>query len=45
MKINNGNGLPEAGFYEMKQDVYDIAWRINAMEFHLALRKRIRGKT
>ena len=24
MKINNGDGLPEVGFYEMKQDIYDI---------------------
>ena len=32
MKINNGNGLPEAGFYEMKQDVYEIARRVNAMK-------------
>ena len=32
MKINNGNGLPEAGFYEMKQDVYETAWRMKAMK-------------
>ena len=32
MKINNGNGLSEAGFYEMKQDVYEIAWRMKAMK-------------
>lgn len=25
MKINNGGGLPEAGFYEMKQEVYELA--------------------
>lgn len=24
MKINNGGGLPEAGFYEMKQEIYEI---------------------
>ena len=32
MKINNGNGLPEAGFYEMKQGVYETAWRMKAMK-------------
>lgn len=32
MKINNGNGLPEAGFYEMKRDIYETAWRMKAMK-------------
>lgn len=27
MKVNNGGGLPVAGFYEMKQEFYDISWR------------------
>ena len=28
MDTNMGGGLPVVGFYEMKQDVYDIAWHL-----------------
>ena len=28
MKINNGNGLPLAGFFEMKQEVYEIRYML-----------------
>ncbi len=36
MQWNMGGGLPIIGFYEMKQDVYDIASRLNNLK--LALR-------
>lgn len=29
MKVNNGGRLPLAGFYEMKQEIYEVAWRVN----------------
>ena len=32
MRENMGGGLPISGFYEMKQDVYDIAERLRAFE-------------
>ena len=28
MKINKGNGLPLAGFFEMKQEVYEIRYML-----------------
>lgn len=31
MRTNMGGGLPAAGFYELKQDVYEIAARENAL--------------
>ena len=30
MQVNMGGGLPVIGFYEMKQDIYDTARRLNA---------------
>ncbi|MBQ6416250.1 MAG: NADAR family protein [Butyrivibrio sp.] len=32
MRTNMGGGLPIIGFYEMKQDVYDIVRRLNATD-------------
>ena len=32
MRTNMGGGLPAIGFYEMKQDVYDTARRLKAMD-------------
>ena len=32
MKINNGNGLPLAGFFEMKQEVYEIRYLLKQTE-------------
>ncbi|MBR3356032.1 MAG: NADAR family protein [Oscillospiraceae bacterium] len=32
MKTNMGGGLPAIGFYEMKQDVYDIARRLHGFD-------------
>ena len=32
MRTNMGGGLPIIGFYEMKQDVYDIVRRLNAID-------------
>ena len=32
MKTNMGGGLPIIGFYEMKQDVYDIARRLHGLD-------------
>ncbi len=31
MRTNMGGGLPVVGFYEMKQDVYDTARRLEMM--------------
>ena len=39
MKTNMGGGLPIIGFYEMKQDVYDIANRLHG--FDIVEQKRI----
>ncbi len=39
MQTNMGGGLPVVGFYEMKQDVYDIARRLRTQD--AAARKRI----
>ena len=32
MRTNMGGGLPVIGFYEMKQDVYDIARRLKMQD-------------
>ncbi len=34
MRVNMGGGLPLNGFYEMKQDIYDIARRIRITDKH-----------
>lgn len=34
MRENMGGGLPISGFYEMKQDVYDIVGRLRAFDAH-----------
>ena len=33
MRINQGGGLPVAGFYEMKQEVYEIAKSLRRESF------------
>ena len=40
MKINDGNGLPLAGFFEMKQEVYEIRWMLRKAEEKLELHKK-----
>ena len=40
MKINNGSGLPLAGFFEMKQEVYEIRWMLRKAEEKLELHKK-----
>ena len=32
MKINHGNGLPQAGFFEMKQEVYEIRYMLRMID-------------
>ena len=39
MKINDGNGLPLAGFFEMKQEVYEIRYMLKKAEEKLELHK------
>ena len=44
MQWNMGGGLPIVGFYEMKQDVYDIAARLNNLKLALHAKENIRGR-
>ena len=39
MKINNGSGLPLAGFFEMKQEVYEIRWMLKVAQEKLEVYK------
>ena len=44
MQRNMGGGLPIIGFYEMKQDVYDIAARLNNLKLVVQAKENSRGK-
>lgn len=44
MQWNMGGGLPIIGFYEMKQDVYDIAARLNNLKLALPAIEKAKNK-
>jgi hypothetical protein len=44
MQYNMGGGLPIIGFYEMKQEVYDIAARLNNLKLALCATENDRDK-